>query len=203
MWCDDFDTDLLKVVPGAVQALGGTASIRLETFSSLTGGKINCPSAWNTHQGSLAFFWTDPAFRPPMGYVTDDPAAECTFLEAVRDEWVHSSVVSVNDRIVWRPPVRLMERLMYDLRGWTVLTGREREGIRQAVRRSLTSAAITLTAVLEGTPIDVAGRKDRPPLAKENIMTDPEETGQAEAAEETEETAEKTAEEEDGDGGDE
>ena len=53
------------------------------------------------------------------------------------------------------------------------------------------------TAVLGGTPTDVAGRKDRPPLAKENIMTDPEETGQVEATEETE-TAEKAAEEEDG-----
>jgi len=198
MWCDDFDADLLAVVPGAAQALGETAGIRLETFSPLTGGKINGPSAWHTHQGLLAFFWTDPAFRPPVGYVTDDPAAECTFLEAVRDEWVHSSVVSVNDRIVWRPPVRLMERLMYDLRGWTVLTGREREATQEHVRRSLTAAASALTAALEGVPIDVAGRKDRPPFAKENTMTDPEETSQVEATEETGETAEKAAEEEDG-----
>jgi len=198
MWCDDFDADLLAVVPGAAQALGETASIRLETFSSLTGGKINCPSAWNTDAGLVAFFWTAPEFRPPASYVTDDPVAECTFLEAVRDEWVHSSTISVNGRIVWRPPVRLMERLMYDLRGWTVLTGREREAIQQDVRRSLTAAASALTAALEGTPTDVAGRKDRPPPAKENTMADPEETGQAEAAEETEETAEKAAEEEDG-----
>ena len=200
MWCDDFDADLLAVVPGAAQALGGTAGIRLETFSPLTGWKINGPSAWHTGAGLVAFFWTAPEFRPPAGYVTSDATACCTFLEAVRDEWVHSCIVAVNRQIVWRPPVRLMERLMFDLRGWTVLTGREREGIRRAVRRSLTAAARTLTAVLEGAPKDVAGRKDRPPHAKENTMTDPEETGQAEAAEETEETTEKAVEEEDGGG---
>jgi len=200
MWCDDFDADLLAVVPGAAQALGETAGIRLETFSRLTGGKINCPSAWNTDAGLVAFFWTAPEFRPPASYSTDHPVVPCTFLEAVRDEWVHSCAVSVNRRIVWRPPVRLMERLMYDLRGWTVLTGREREATRQAVRRSLTAAASALTAALEGSPIGVAGRKDRPPFAEENIMNDPEETGQAEAAEETEETTAKAVEEEDGGG---
>ena len=197
MWCDDFDADLLAVVPGAAQALGETAGVRLETFSPLTGGKINGPSAWNTDAGLVAFFWTAPEFRPPASYSTDRPVVPCTFLEAVRDEWVHSCAVAVNRHIVWRPPGQLMQQLMYDLRGWTVLTGREREGIQQAVRRSLTAAASALTAALEGTPKDVAGRKDRPPFAEEITMTDPEETGQVEATEETE-TAEKAAEEEDG-----
>jgi len=198
MWCDDFDADLLRAVPGAAEALGTAAGVRLETFSHLTGGKINSPSAWHTDAGLVAFFWTAPEFRPPAAYVTSNATACCTFLEAVRDEWVHSCIVAVNRQIVWCPPVRAMQQLMYDLRGWTVLTGREREGIRQAVRRSLTAAASALTAALEDTPKDVAGRRDRPPPMKEIIMTDPEETGQAEAAEETEETAEKAAEEEDG-----
>ena len=101
MWCDDFDADLLAVIPGAATALGESAGAALLTYSTLTGGK-----------------------------------------------WVHSCAVSVNGLLVWRPPVRLMERLMYDLRGWTVLPGDEREQIRRDVLASLESAARRLTSAL-------------------------------------------------------
>lgn len=141
MWCDTFDADLLAVVPGAAQALGDTASIRLETYSRLTGGKINHPSCWNTDGGVTAFFWTAPEFRPGASFYTDQPVAECTFLEAVRDEWVHDCAVNVNGHLVWRPPARLMQQLMYDLRGWTVLDDDAREEIRSRVRHSLVRAA--------------------------------------------------------------
>ena len=149
MWCDDFDADLLAVVPGAAEALGETAGVRLETFSRLTNGRINCPSAWNTHEGFVSFFWTAPQYRPIACYSTDDPVAECTFLEAIRDEWVHSATVEVNGRSVWLPPVRLMERLMYDVRGWTPLTGAEREESRARVRDSLEHAAARMQRVME------------------------------------------------------
>ena len=46
LWCDTFDADLLKVVPGAEEALGDTAAIELLTYSNPTNGKINCPAAW-------------------------------------------------------------------------------------------------------------------------------------------------------------
>lgn len=141
MWCDTFDADLLAVVPGAAEALGETASIRLETYSLLAGGKINHPSCWSTGGGFTAFFWTAPGFRPAASFCTDAPVAECTFLEAVRDEWVHACTVAVNGVLVWLPPVRLMEKLMYDLRGWTVLPGDAREEIRGQVRDSLEQAA--------------------------------------------------------------
>jgi len=148
MWCDTFDADLLAVVPGAADALGPAGEVRLLTWSRLTDGKINCPSCWNCPQGLAAFFWTGEEHQPDESYWwTDDPVAECTFLEAVRDEWVHSCAVAVNDHIVWRPPVRLMEKLMYDLRGWTVLADDERERIRGDVRRSLRSAARRLERV--------------------------------------------------------
>jgi hypothetical protein len=145
MWCDSFDADLLKVVPGAAETLAGTAGVKLETHSSPTDGKINCPSAWWTDEGLAAFFWTDPELAAPAGYITDDPVVECTFLEAVRDEWVHGQILCVNRRVVWRPPARLMEKLMFDLRGWTVLTDAEREDIRKSVRKSLSAAAARLT----------------------------------------------------------
>lgn len=149
MWCDTFDADLLAVVPGAAEALGETAGVRLETYSRLTNGKINCPSAWNTDAGLTSFFWTAPWFRPPASFVTDDPVADCTFLEAVRDEWVHDSAISVNGVVVWQPPVRLMEKLMYDLRGWTVLDGDTREEIRGHVRDSLKQAARRVRGAVE------------------------------------------------------
>jgi hypothetical protein len=148
MWCDSFDADLLKVVPGAADALWPTGGIQLQTLSRLTDGAINCPSAWNTDHGLASFFWTAPEFRPAACFITNDPVSDCTFLEAVRDEWVHSCVVCVNGSVVWRPPVRLMMRLMYDLRGWTVLEDADREAIQSGVRRSLEAAAERLQATL-------------------------------------------------------
>jgi hypothetical protein len=141
MWCDTFDADLLAVVPGAAEALGGAAETEMLTYSRLTDGRINCPSAWNDYGGLTAFFWTDPQYRPAGCWVTDEPVVSCTFLEAVRDEWVHSCAVVVNSRPAWRPPGRLMERLMYDIRGWTVLADDEREKIRSSVLAGLEAAA--------------------------------------------------------------
>jgi hypothetical protein len=147
MWCDTFDADLLKVVPGAAEALGDAGALRLTTYSRLTGGKINHPSAWNTYDGLTAFFWTSEAHRLDGSYQTDDGEAECTLLEAVRDEWVHSCVISIDGRVIWRPPSGLMDRLMYDLRDWTPLTDQVREESREHVRASLRAAAERLRHV--------------------------------------------------------
>lgn len=147
MWCDGFDADLLKVVPGAAAVLGDTAGVPLLTYSRLTGGKINHPSVWN---GAGALFWTGPAYRPPAFYHTDVPVARCTFLEAVRDMWVHSCTVVVNEQPVWQPPVRLMERLMYDVRGWAPLDAGERETTRKRVQAGLAAAAQRFHRVIAG-----------------------------------------------------
>lgn len=149
MWCDTFDADLLKVVPGALEALGETAAVSLTTRGHSTGGKINSPAAWNTYEGLMSFFWTAPGHAPDACWYTDHPEVACTFGEAVRDEWVHGANISVNGHIVWRPPQDLMMRLMYDLRGWTVLDEAKREEIREHVRRSLEAAAGRLREVLE------------------------------------------------------
>jgi len=76
MWCDTFDADLLAVVPGAAEALGPAAEVRLLTYSRLTNGRINHPSCWSTDEGFAAFFWTGARYRPPAGYVTDAPVAD-------------------------------------------------------------------------------------------------------------------------------
>ena len=46
----------------------------------------------------------------------------------------------------WRPPVRLMEKLMYDLRGWTVLADDKRWSAQQIVLGGLKLAARRLMA---------------------------------------------------------
>jgi hypothetical protein len=134
------------VVPGAAEALGPAADLRLLTYCRTTSGKINHPSCWNTDEGFAAFFWTTEEYRPPAHYSTDAPVAGCTFLEAARDEWVHSCVIVVNRYVVWRPPVLLMQKLMYDVRGMP-FTGEEREQVRSEVRQSLRSAAERLRTV--------------------------------------------------------
>jgi hypothetical protein len=146
MWCDDFDADLLKVVPGAAEALGDAGALRLTTYSWLTDGKINCPVGWNTYDGLMAFFWTAEEHRPDRSWLTDAPEAECTLLEAVRDEWVHGCLISIDHQVIWRPPNGLMTRLMYDLRGWTPMTDTAREECREHVRASLRAAAARLRA---------------------------------------------------------
>lgn len=144
MWCDDFDADLLRIVPGAAEALGAAADVRLTTRSHVTGGRINLPSCWHTDRGLAAFFWTHPEGMPPACYVTSEPEAGCTFLEAVRDEWVHTCLIVVDHQLIWRPRWSWLDKLMYDVRGWTVLEDAERERIRQSVRDSLRTAAYKL-----------------------------------------------------------
>ncbi len=149
MWCDTFDADLLKTVPGAAEALGDTAGVKLWTYSRTTDGAINCPSAWHTPQGLTSFFWADdPAGRPDAYFSTDAPVTACTFLEAVRDEWIHGAVISVHGPVIWRPLQQSQLRLMYDLRGWTPLQDGERAKTRARVRWSLEQAAARLRELL-------------------------------------------------------
>jgi hypothetical protein len=149
LWCDDFDTDLPKVVPGALEALGDTADVALVTRCKPTNGRINCPSAWWTDHGLTAFFATDGyGGAAPAGYVTGDPLVGCSFAEAVRDEWIHDAAIVVNGHLIWKPPVGLMMRMLYDVRGWTTLDGPTREETQEHVRRSLRACAARLREVV-------------------------------------------------------
>lgn len=149
LWCDDFDADLIKVVPFAIEALGDTADVRLVTYSHETNGKINCPSAWWTDHGLTAFFATKGYGGPaPAGYWTDKKVVECSFLEAVRDEWLHDAVIVVNGLWIWTPPSRLQYDLMADLRGWQPLDDEKRREIQAHVFLSLAGAAGRLRAAL-------------------------------------------------------
>ncbi|HSX23180.1 MAG TPA: hypothetical protein VLE97_10455 [Gaiellaceae bacterium] len=150
LWCDDFDADLPKVVPGALEALGVMADVEMRTYCYPTNGRINCPAAWHTNLGLTAYFSTPDFGQPqPFGYVTaKQDLVPCTFWEVVRDEWIHDAVVVVNRQWVWSPPVKLMMDLMYDLRGWTALDDLSRAAIRRHVLDSLAAAADRLRAVV-------------------------------------------------------
>src|SRR4051812_12912554 len=94
-WSDTFDLDLLKAIPGVEELLGETADIPLFTHGHIAGAdqpdafRLVHPACWHTTRGLAAFFgFKDPA--KPSAFYTSDPVVECTFLEALRDAWVHT-----------------------------------------------------------------------------------------------------------------
>lgn len=153
LWCEDFDADLPKVVPGALECLGDAAWIELLTYSHATNGRINCPAAWWTDHGLTAFFatpeWGAPA---PAGYWPgQSELVVCTFWEAIRDEWIHDAAIAVNGRLIWKSPAQLMTRLMFDLRGWTQLDEATRVETQEHVRASLAAAARRIVETTGGS----------------------------------------------------
>ena len=122
-WSDDFDMDLLKVVPDTRQLLDASGDVVLFTHGHTTHDRLNHPSVWNSHKGAIAFFgFSDPA--KPHGYSTDLPVVRCTFLELMRDVWSHNYLALIEGRPVidgiatWQH----FEPLMYHLRSWHRLT---------------------------------------------------------------------------------
>lgn len=127
-WSDDFDMDLLKVLPETPELLTEKiASVELVTQGSPdrrpgspTYGRLIHPACWNSDRGLAAWFgFRDPA--RPAGYVTSDPELRCTYLEALRDAWCHSYVLIVEGQAMWDAGVRwgeLFEPLMYHRRNW-------------------------------------------------------------------------------------
>ncbi|HWP53619.1 MAG TPA: hypothetical protein VN476_05755 [Pyrinomonadaceae bacterium] len=124
-WSDDFDMDLLKVFPNTLELLGDTADEKVWTVGHDSFGRLNHPVVWNTHG---AYVWLDKPNlrRDKHGWfnidscVSDDPEIECTWLELLRDQWVHSfAFILLPVRVQFpSPSYRDFERIMYDLRGW-------------------------------------------------------------------------------------
>lgn len=107
MWCDDFDIDLPKVFPEALELLGDTADVKLFTHGHETGGKLNHPSVWNGQQTMIAFFGFYGPCKPDW-YSTNEPIVECTFWEAMRDCWPHTYGLFVS------PGIDQEHRLVFD-----------------------------------------------------------------------------------------
>lgn len=148
MWCDDFDMDLPKVIPGVRDAVGDAGDIVLFTYGHTTHGTLNHPSVWNTGEGTIAFFgFTSPA--APGGFATSSPVVECTGWEFFRDLWVHGTAAYVERFLVWKSEdlEADFENIMWNVRGWGDAASRAGQrrrrmgelrtliSIRQAARR--------------------------------------------------------------------
>jgi hypothetical protein len=96
-WADDFDIDLLKVFPHIRDIIGPTIDVPIWTIGHESYGRLNCPTAWTTDKGlSCVMRLAKPNLpREKNGWVNingcvaQEAEIEGTWLEWLRDEWVH------------------------------------------------------------------------------------------------------------------
>lgn len=119
-WCDDFDADLYKVVPGAKAILTPVANVKLFTRGHITNGRLNHPTVWNHEMGYIAFFSFGGEPRPSETFHSFDPIIECTFAEAVRDAFVHGITMVLEKKVIFHAGAlaRDYSALLYNHRGW-------------------------------------------------------------------------------------
>jgi len=102
---EDWDGDLLKIVPEAAEIIAPVAGVKLVTYGSVDDqARLRHPSTWNGYDGSLAFFDFDaepPAVSKPEEFLTDQPIVRCTMLEAFCDAWMHHYVLLLRQAPVW------------------------------------------------------------------------------------------------------
>ena len=149
-WSDDFDMDMLKVLPITEADADYLRSVELWTYGHTTHGRLNHPSCWNGDQGSIAFFGTTINTGKPAGYWTSSPLVRCTALEAFRDAWAHNYLMIVDNKaVVWNPEKLWpsFEAIMCAIRGWPGGTEAQREAAVQFSLRSLGKAIRTLRAL--------------------------------------------------------
>jgi hypothetical protein len=145
-WSDHFDLDLTVAVPKAREVLGELGDLEIWTNSSLTKGRINCPSAWNEPEGLTSFFSFRQDAVPPGGRSTMYPSVPCTIWEAFRDLWIHQHLLSLEGVVVWDPTTSSMvghafEVLLYGIRKWRPIPEDDMVQARKAVLVSIAQAA--------------------------------------------------------------
>lgn len=129
-WADDFDMDLLAIVPRLLdEPIVQEAARRMVWCYGSTDceGRLAHPSVWND-TGALFFSRkpTHPRGRSGAvcidGHVTFDPLCEASLFEAVRDQWCHG-YRSYMDLYPWVDPEdydSVFYPLMAHRRGWTL-----------------------------------------------------------------------------------
>lgn len=123
---DDFDGDMLKLVPGVTSCAYFAEAQKAEvyTYGSLdrTGKMLAHPATWN---GVGARFWLHPPIhaRDKHGWVhfdggltTDDRCVRVSVVNAVRDAWTHHYRASLSGEL-WFRPFQQMLNLLYHARG--------------------------------------------------------------------------------------
>ncbi len=153
-WSDDFDMDLLKVLPDTEEILGRTAGVALYTYGHTSYDRLNHPAVWNDYAGTVAFFGTTPSGFKDDCYSPSSGLVECTFLEAVRDAWPHNYRLLINRQQVWDTErlMPLFDALMYHRRGWRRVADSEEQLLVGRLRKSLSAAVQRLIAV---NPVEI------------------------------------------------
>lgn len=147
-WSDDFDMDLLKIVPNLRQYLGASQNVELFTHGGTSHDRLNHPSCWHSNNGFVAFFGFRDAAKAAF-YSTSAPLVSCTFEEAVRDCWPHDYEIIVEGQSVlngnefWRD----FEPIMASIRGYGPLSKADLENHVNAVTQRIRTAAETLLRV--------------------------------------------------------
>jgi len=119
-WSDDFDMDLLKVIPAASALLDTVADIQLWTHcQATTFDRLNHPCCWNEHEGLTAHFGRHGPNKPDH-YYTIAPVVRCTGPELLRDAWPHNYRAIVDGHLVWDTAALWpsFETIMWFIRGW-------------------------------------------------------------------------------------
>lgn len=149
MWCDDFDMDLLKVIPDAGKLLESVGNVTLYTYGHSTDGKLNHPSVWSSYNSMVALFGFESPDKPDH-YVTWDPVVKCTFEEAIRDCWCHRYAIVVGGRHIWNTDTPFMiqdfDIIMGHVRGYAADETEFRQA-QERVRDSLVRAVNELQAL--------------------------------------------------------
>ncbi len=156
-WSDDFDMDLPKVIPEARRHLGEYADLEMVTHGHTTHSRLNHPSVWNHHLGSIAFFGRVSPMKP-HGYSTSDPLVRCTLWEAIRDAWCHDFILIFEGRPIWDGDTyRHFEPLMYHVRGWRQMPEPEANIHRVRVLRRINACRRILRGQLGRECVTVDG----------------------------------------------
>lgn len=162
-WSDDFDMDLPRIVPDWLDLLGPAADVELWTYSNTTHGRINCPTAWNQYDGSLAsYFGLDPNnVKPDNYYAGLDKPVPCTFAEAVRDLWSHHHRAMLGEhRIIDAFEWHDFAQIMYHVRGQDVLSEGLHDRLVEKARAWVRDCGDRMAAALEArdeAEVDIRG----------------------------------------------
>lgn len=120
-WSDDFDMDLLKVLP-KTEPLLATVERPLYVHGGESFGRLNHPTVWNSDGGFVSFFSFHPNVpNKPPSYWTSEQIRECTWEEAVRDWWPHQYLLTIDGKSILPGQDQIwpkFQTLMYALRGW-------------------------------------------------------------------------------------
>jgi len=144
-WADDFDLDLLSLWPGLESEgwLAAAANKTVWTYGNLTHRRLNHPAVWNMAHGSTAIFWRSrPAdirdrhgwVKLDWGQVTNSYLVEATWLEVLRDQWVHDYQIVLDGSMLFGSldhQAHLRDRIMGHVRGYSLLEPGEYGEIRE------------------------------------------------------------------------